>query len=194
MNKKSRLVRGIGINNFEGSIKIDGKDIKSYTSWRNMLDRCCGEKYQAKHPTYIGCYVSIDWIYFSKFKSWFDANYCEEWHLDKDILLKGNKIYSPETCCFVPREINAILVLGNRARGEYPIGVSPYGKVGKVQSQLRINGKVEHLGLFTDKQEAFECYKQAKEAQIKVVANEWRGKIADNVYEALINWKILITD
>jgi len=93
----------------EGKYKAIRK-VKSYSTWANMLQRCYSKTYHAKKPTYIECYVTEEWLNFQNFAEWFEKNYnpeiMERWSLDKDILVKGNKVYSPETCCFVPYEIN----------------------------------------------------------------------------------------
>lgn len=127
MLKKSKLVQGVGINDFTGSISVNGKVIISYQYWLNMLERCYSQKYHNRKPTYNGCTVCEEWLYFTNFKKWFDENYREGFHLDKDILVKGNKIYSPSECCFVPLYINN-LPKDNRAfQGDLPMCVSMHG-------------------------------------------------------------------
>ena len=91
------LVSGVGINDIE----INTKD-KCYKVWHSMMNRCYSKKYHSKFPTYQNCSVCNEWTYLSNFKRWFDENYVDGYVLDKDILVKGNKVYSPETCCFVP--------------------------------------------------------------------------------------------
>ena len=99
------------------------KDVKGYTTWVNMFRRCYDIKVQERQPTYKDAIVCEEWYNFQNFAEWFENNYVEGWHLDKDILVKGNKIYSPETCCFVPRDINNLFLLRKNNRGDYPIGV-----------------------------------------------------------------------
>lgn len=98
----------IGVGKYK-SIE-NGKNSKSYTAWANMFQRCYDENYHIKKPTYIGCSVVEEWYNFQVFAKWFEENFNHEVTdrlvLDKDILVRGNKIYSPETCCFVPYEIN----------------------------------------------------------------------------------------
>lgn len=86
---------------------------KIYTTWKRILERCYNKKFQEKHPTYKDATVCEDWYNFQNFAEWMDENWkphMEGWHLDKDILLKGNKVYSPETCAFVPAKINSLLI------------------------------------------------------------------------------------
>ena len=176
---------GVGKHNNKAHLKV-------YNTWVEMLKRCYSKKHQEKHPTYIKCSVAEEWHNFQNFVEWYDENYIEGYHLDKDILVKGNKIYSPETCCFVPIQINSLLVKCNKVRGKCPIGVHKVGN--KFQSQLTINCNKVYLGFFNTPEEAFQSYKIAKEKEIKIVADKWKDKISPQVYMALNNYKVEITD
>lgn len=167
---------------------------KEYTCWHGMVARCYSSKNQKKCPTYIGVSVCEDWHCFSKFKEWYDKHYVEGWALDKDILVKGNKVYSPETCCFVPREINNLFTKNNAKRGKYPIGVTYIEKLNKYRVHLNDKKVRRHLGLFDTIEEAFQAYKKAKESYIKEVADKWKDKLDPRVYEALYNYTVEITD
>lgn len=187
-------VHGVGIVG-EESIKEGGKLPKEYKLWKNMLKRCYCEKYYTKQSTYKDCTVSDNFKYYSYFKEWCSSQIGfgnEGWCLDKDILIKGNKIYSEDTCVFVPREINNLLTKRDKLRGNYPIGVSP--SKGKLQSYINKKGKKCGLGTFNTIEEAFLTYKKAKEAYIKEVANKWKDQIDPRVYEALMNYQVEITD
>lgn len=157
-----------------------------------MLSRCYDKKYQEKQPAYIGCYVDNYLLGFQNFAKWFEENYNEGFHLDKDILVKGNKVYSPQTCCFVPQEINKLFTKSTKLRGNLPIGVSKLGS--RFVAQVNINGKRIHLGCFTTPEEAFQAYKTAKEKQIKEVADKWKDLIDLKVYQAMYNYKVEIND
>lgn len=167
-----------------------------------MLKRCYSDECQKKHPTYKDCTVCEEWHNYSDFKEWFDNNYYEiegeRMALDKDILVKGNKIYSPNTCVFVPQNINTLFIKSNKTRGKYPIGVYFRKDKNKYQAQCRIvyNGKTqqEFLGLYNTIEDAFKVYKQFKENCIKQVADEYKDKIPNNLYEAMYNYKVEITD
>lgn len=187
---------GIGyIGSFRNYNERPSKD-RAYTAWRNMLMRCYDGKVHIKRPTYTDCTVCDEWHNYSNFKRWFDENYIEGNVLDKDILVKGNKVYSPDTCCFVPNEINALLTKRQNYRGKLPIGVC--------YSESKIRYKVEftcfsckkYVGYFSTSEEAFEAYKNAKEEYIKEVAEKYykEGKISEAVYNALMNYKVEITD
>jgi hypothetical protein len=159
--------------------------------WRGMFHRCYDLKYHS-YLSYKDVTVCEEWHNFQNFAEWFENNYKENFELDKDILQKGNKIYSPETCCFVPQEVNKLLTKSNKARGECPIGVTKRGNM--FRAKLNIKKTLKHLGSFKTIDEAFKAYKVAKEDYIKEVADKWRGQIADQAYQALINYKIEITD
>ena len=185
MAYSSKLVQGKGTKG-DGISAANGKNTKAYATWRNMLKRCYNSACQKLYPTYIGCSVSNEWLYFPNFKEWFDANYVEGWHLDKDLLLNGNKIYSPDTCIFAPRQINLLFTDSGRSRGEYPIGVYFHKNTGKFMAHVSIDGKEQHIGYFTNVDEAHKAYLIAKKANVIRMANEWREKIQPKLYDALI--------
>ena len=166
MRKKNRLVCGAGINDYDGVVNINGRLMKSYKNWCSMLYRCYSRKWQDKSPTYIGCTVGDEWLYFTNFKKWFDENYVEGYQLDKDIKFKGNKIYSPETCFFVTRELNSLLTHKKSNQGESPTGVSLHSFNGKYQAQVTLKGKIESLGCFLTAEEAEKVYLTAKGNEI----------------------------
>ena len=156
------------------------------------IERCYDLKRQEKHPTYKGCIVAEEWHDFQNFAEWFENNYKEGFALDKDILIKGNKIYSPNTCCFVAREINNSFVKSDSIRGKYPIGISKAKD--KFIAHISINGKRVRLGMFDTPEEAFQVYKIAKEKQIKEVAEKYKNQITGQTYKAMYNYKVEITD
>lgn len=94
----------IGDGNFKS--KESGKETKAYTAWINMIRRCYDEKYQELNPTYLGCSICEDWRNFQNFAEWYQDNYISGCDLDKDIMVSGNKIYSPRTCKFATRKEN----------------------------------------------------------------------------------------
>jgi hypothetical protein len=155
-----------------------------------MLSRCYNKKVHLIQTTYKEAIVCEEWHNFQVFAEWFENNYKEDWQLDKDILVKGNKIYSPETCCFVPQEIN--LTLGTKVgkKSTLPVGVHLHIKTGKYKTQIHKNNKVYHIGLFNTPEEAFQAYKTEKEKHIKEVADKWKGKITIDCYRALLKTKL----
>ena len=183
--------------------KENGKKTKCYKIWVNMLRRCYDEKYHERQSTYIGCKVSERFLNFQNFGEWDNDNYYEiegeRMELDKDILVKHNKIYSPETCIYVPQRINKLFTKSNKTRGDLPIGVSSC-KNGKYRVNCCLlnleTGKSEsiYLGLYDIPEQAFEVYKYYKEKNIKQVADYYKNKIPQKLYNAMYRYKVEMTD
>jgi len=166
-----------------------------YDKWKGMLRRCYDKKFQEKQPTYKDCVVDECWHNFQVFAEWYNKKrkiFTMVLALDKDILFKGNKIYSPETCCLVPQRINSLLIKRDNGRGEYPLGVSYNSRDNTYVAELPKNKKGKRN--FKTVVEAFELYKRLKEEHIKDVINEFRDLIDPEVYQALYNYKVEITD
>lgn len=159
-----KKVWGIGINNYEGIVNIKGKNIKSYDCWKDMLKRCYSPREQEKRPTYKDCSVIEEWHLFSNFKKWYDENYKEGYHLDKDLLYEGNKVYSPITCIFLPRKINNFFSNKQSNNTSGYTGVSCDNKAKKYEAEISNfeTGKKQKLGRFKDPQIASEAYKLAR--------------------------------
>lgn len=197
-----RSILGIGYIG-EGQYKssYNGQKYPPYVCWKNMLQRCYSEKYHERQPTYKDCEVCEEWHNFQNFAQWYEDNYYEipgeKMFLDKDILIKGNKEYSPETCIFVPRKINNLFTLRQNKRTNLPLGVKNAGSANKtnpyIASITKDNKKIT-IGYFKTINEAFNAYKQEKEDYIKAVAEEYSLYIPDVLYNALINWEIEIND
>ena len=190
----SKLIYGIGFNSKRRhKTWVGGKRTLAYAAWHSMLERCYSPRCQMKRPTYIGCTVASVWHDFQDFADWFEGHKYSNcgYQLDKDLLAPNNKIYSPKTCCFVPSELNSLLINSAAARGKYPQGVHLHKSVRKYASQLKINGHKKHLGYFDCPNEAYQAYKTAKEAHVKVMALEWRDRIAPEVFDALMKWELI---
>lgn len=187
-HKKNKIF-GVAIFDYNNIIKKNTIEYKTYTVWYSMIRRCYSYIYQKNKPTYEGCTVCDEWLYFSNFKKWYDENYIEGFQLDKDIIIRGNKVYSPETCCFVPKEINIIFQNKSKRIYDLPIGVYKT-RYNKYRASLHINGKRVIIGNFNSPEEAFEEYKKEKEKYIKELANKWKDKIDIKAYNSLINYVI----
>lgn len=158
--RKNKLVRGKGKNDYDGILTVDGKIIKSYTTWDNMLARCYSGEYQKTKPSYVGCYVCDDWLNFSEFKKWFDENYVEGWQLDKDLIDIKNKMYSPSTCVFIPGWLNSFNNDCRRSRGELVVGVNRHR--GRYKANCCVDGVQTYLGLFDTEIDAHRAWKKRK--------------------------------
>lgn len=170
----------------------NGKETRCYQRWVSMIERCYSEKSLIKRPSYIDCSVAPEWHNFQNFAEWYYLHYNNDYQLDKDILVKGNKIYSPDTCCFVPKEINLLVVNHKKfKRGIYPIGVK-INDSGRFMARTRYKS----LGTFDTIDKAFEAYKNYKESLIKTTAKEYFEKdlITEKVYTALLNYEINAND
>ena len=188
----------------EGKYKVreNGKPTRVYETWKSMLQRCYDKKLHKKRPTYIGCEVCDEWLNFQNFAKWYKDNYYEVegelMCLDKDILIKHNKIYSPETCIFVPQTINILFTKNNSKRGESVIGTTLHQ--GKYETRCSLinpetgESKQEYLGLYETQEEAFKVYKYYKENNIKEVADYYFGRIPDKLYDRLYNYEVEIDD
>lgn len=189
----------------EGKYKVseNGKNTRVYDTWKAMLQRCYSEKEHERHPTYIGCEVYEGWHNFQNFAKWYKDNYYEVGNekmcLDKDILFKGNKIYSPDTCIFVPETINKLFIKNDKNRGESVIGAT-LCKNGKYQAQCNIinpetgKSKQEYLGLYDSQEKAFQVYKYHKERNIKQIADYYKIHIPQKLYDAMYNYEVEIDD
>ena len=188
----------------EGKYKAfeNGKKTDEYRIWYNMLERCYDPKYQEKRPTYKGCTVEDYLLNFQNMSEWINENYYEvlgeKMQLDKDILYKGNKVYSRESCIFVPQRINTLFTKCDKARGNDPIGVYQLPS-GNYRAQCNNEyGKSVYLGVYSTEEEAFQVYKQYKEKIIKETIDSYKGKIPEPFYsrlrEAMYNYKVEIDD
>lgn len=196
-NKKfKRYNKLFDVGVYKTGLKYNSKSIQ-YKYWFSLLDRCYNKQRKHTHR-YKDCIVCEEWFTFSNFYQWFDENYYEvdghKMNLDKDLLFKDNKIYSPETCVFLPHKINCLFNRSQSQRGDLPIGV--YYEKGKdrYRCSLMINDKRVKGARYKDFNKAFLEYKRRKEAYIKQVAEEFKGYIPENAYNAMINWKVEITD
>lgn len=193
-------VFGIGyIGEGKYNVKENNKTTECYTKWHSMLQRCYDDKYHIKKPTYKDCEVCEEWLNYQNFAKWYYENYYkiknETMCLDKDILVKGNKIYSPSTCIFVPKRINSLFIKSDKARGEYPIGVYYYKQTNRFKAQCNNGYKNRiNLGYYNTLEEAFNSYKTYKENLIKEVANKYKELIPTKLYQAMINYEIEIND
>lgn len=189
----SKLIYGVATNS-RGKYKtaIDGKITKAYHAWQNMLQRVYCSKYHAINPTYVGCSVTELWLEYQEFAEWFSNHRYSNrgYHLDKDLLIPGNKIYAPDRCVFVPQQLNNLLLDNGAARGKFLQGVSFDEQRNKFMARIVVDGRQKNLGRFGNELEAYIVYKKAKEENVKRMANHWRDDIADEVYHALMLWEL----
>ena len=189
-------VCGVGLNDVIFETYIGGVLCWQYKLWSGLLERCFNEKFKGRNPTYMNVTCCDEWLSFANFLEWVnkEVDYSgkpDGMQLDKDILQKGNLIYAPEKCCFVPRAVNLLLTDRARRRGRWPLGVYFDNTKRKFVSMVKCHGKTKHLGYFDNPEDASQAYKVAKEAQIKVVALEHREVLKSAVFESLMDWRII---
>lgn len=149
-----------------------------------MLERCYSDHSFKKYPTYIDCEVCPEWHTFSSFKAWMEAQDWKGKDLDKDLLVAGNKIYSPSACVFVSGQVNAFLLDHAAGRGDLPIGVTWNHKLGKFRAKCNnpFTGKREHLGYFSSPEAAHEAWRCRKHELACIYADQ---QVDPRIAEAL---------
>lgn len=182
---------------------------ENYDAWVSMLQRCYSTLPQdkKKFKNYEDCSVCEEWHNFQNFAKWFDENKweCDEkLAIDKDIIVKHNKIYSPSTCILVPQTINSCFTKRQNYRGDLPIGVTKTSKLIIKPYVARVNciitdrkTKRKYLGTYATPEEAFQVYKKYKEQEIKCIADLYKSKypqFPQKVYDAMYSYQVEITD
>lgn len=179
----------IGDGKYQGS-KKDGTDFV-YGIWNNMLARNYDPYTQSKQPAYIGCSVCDEWLCFQNFADWYmnHQNYGLGYNLDKDLLGRDNRVYSPETCTMLPPELNVMISGSTSSKNGMPLGV---GKIDKGYTARLNKGKEgrEYLGYYKTAEEAHKVYVEAKERYVKNKALEWANRIEWKAFVALMNWTV----
>lgn len=199
-----KTICGIGYLG-EGRYKTFDTDIKKptkeYDAWRSMIRRCYDE--QHKLDAYKDCTVCEEWHNFQNFAKWYEENYYQvddiSMHVDKDILVKGNKIYSPETCLIVPGLINGLFVNTKNTKGNLPTGV--YNRKNRqpirpfvAQCHTIDLGMQKTIGSFSTPEEAFYAYKEFKEKYIKEIADKYKTQIPEKLYNAMYKYIVEINN
>ena len=202
MRNKKRKICGVGVNDYEGVIRSQGEIMYEYVVWSDMIRRCYSVKERSRLPTYAGYQAEPYFHYFTNFLNFIKTlkgfNQCDEkgkvFEMDKDLLIKGNTIYSRSSICFLPSEVNKFLTKSNKSRGNCPIGVSYNKCVGKYVAYINLEGKLKHLGCFNNQHDAFHTYKLAKENRAKELAEKWKHAIDERAYEALMSYTVYTSD
>lgn len=195
-------VCGVGITGNKYSTSSNTLDGNIYGKWKAMIRRCFDNKEKEKYQAYRDATCCDEWLVFDNFYEWIvsQENYNvlkgTNWNIDKDILFKWNKTYSPDTCCIVPKHVNVLFVRRVQQRGKWPIGVYYDQKRDKYSVRCNYKGVGKSLGRYDNPQLAFNVYKQYKENVIKEIAMEEmeKGTISRRCYEAMMAYHVEITD
>lgn len=188
-------VHGVGfIGSGAHKASENGKDTHAYTAWTKMIERAYCPKKQKENQSYIGCSVAKEWHNFQNFCDWYNSQPFKGkgYQLDKDILVKGNKEYGPAACRFVPEPINKMLNINKGRRSALPVGVTSVG--GKYTVKLSKSGSIKCIGTFNTVDEAFSAYKHAREEYIREIAEKYKNCITNDIYDALMRYKVGIDD
>lgn len=174
-------IYGVGINdaNYVVVPTVDGKKVwcPYYRAWNSMITRCYSNKLQSRRPTYIGCSVVSEWLTFSIFREWMRSQDWKGNHLDKDILIYGNKTYGPSSCVFVSREVNSLITDGTSKIGRYPKGIYLEKSRKRYAARCSVNNKNKSIGYFKTVIDAELAYLEFKSSLIENVANGESEKV-----------------
>lgn len=191
----------VGMNGNKYPSKLNGKKTKEYQAWVNILTRCYDKKYKEKHKSYQDVICCEEWLLFENFYEWLHTQENFDkwlngrlWAVDKDILIKDNKLYSPSNCCLVPPQVNILFTKCDKSRSDLPIGVMKHRN--KYRGHVSINGKQLNMPVRRTIEEAFADYKAIKEDNIRRIAQmEYKeGNITKKCYDAMMSYEVEITD
>lgn len=181
--KLTKLVCGWGVNDADFCTSYRTEDGKmkhhpAYLTWFNMINRCYGGKYSC----YQGCSVCDEWIKFTKFKSWWDVNYKPGYALDKDLKIEGNRIYSPETCLYIPVWMNAYI---SHKVGKRPQGVTYDKRLCKYKAQRpKADKRGRYIGYFETQEAAHAAWIQ--DLDISIMPDI--ASLDTSLREIFLNW------
>lgn len=181
--KSGKWLRTVGSN--------PRRTTKAGSYYAEMNRRCNPELQVGKYASYSGC--ESYFTTFQEFAEWAMNQRCYGMNLDKDLLVKGNKVYSPTTCVFLPTELNNLITKCEGRRGDWPIGVS-FDPLRGFKASAQNGEAKSHLGYFYTSEDAFNAYKVAKEQYMKLQAEKWKHQIDPRAYKALMEYEVEITD
>lgn len=163
---------------------------KEYQTWKGVLERCYCPKLKAARPTYVGVTCNPQWHNFQEFAEWCQWQKgfgLKGWELDKDLISMqtGYRQYGPETCVFVPQELNTFLTKFSIKQTELPLGVTQ-DKSGesKFRAYLTYNGK-DYSFRASTAQECSEWYVTKNAECIRDIVFRYEGKLDDRATYAL---------
>ena len=162
--KFSSIVCGVGINDLSEYTRGN----PYYIRWKSVISRCYSNRVHTDRPAYLHVTCCNQWLTYSNFKGWMESQDWSGLHLDKDILIPDSKVYSPEACAFVPKEINCHISLKPNING-LPYGVTISGK--KYRARIFYNGKDYYLGSYTSMTEAHKAWQVERANQLEKIVS-----------------------
>lgn len=193
MTTRRRPLFGVGINDADYLVRETVNNVDFicpfYARWADMIKRCYSEKHHKVNPTYFHCSVIPEWLYFMNFRSWMIEQDWEGNELDKDLLVKGNNVYSPDTCIFISHAVNSFMVEKVlRGKGNYPTGVCYHKGANKYMAYgTRLGKSQQYLGLYETPEEAYDVYKAFKtETAIKLASQQTDKRISEALLERYV--------
>lgn len=147
----------------------------AYRCWCHMLTRCYDEKYHSSRETYTDCTVTASWLNFCNFETWFNENYIKGYHLDKDLIIQGNRVYHPQGCSFIPAYLNSLIIEGRSDSGDLIMGVSKRKKKGSQEYNGLYN--VQYAGKYLARSSCLDTannlYKEFKKLHFEELSDKY---------------------
>lgn len=187
-NKWKRTFYGVGYLGCNDSFTGDNY---IYSKWTNMMQRCYDEETHKRKPYYAPCTVEAEWHNFSNYREWHKENAMgdKKVDLDKDVLIRGNTVYSSDTCTLIPHFTNTIF----EERG-IATNIVQNNDTGKYDVFMSVLGKRKDIGSFDTEEKGKQAFFDYKKDYIKKYAKKCKGRVPDKTYQAMMNWEIEITD
>lgn len=182
-----KLVYGKGVYDLAPGLS----KLKAYSDWKSMLERAYSEKYHLKEPSYRDVEVDKEWLFASNFMEWHNKQRIElRWQLDKDLLIPGNRVYSADTCIYVPAWLNSFTSDRRNDRGHSYIGVRQRAGTGKFEARCNnpFTKKSQYLGVFVYEDDAYNAwleFKLSAALQLKSKMDEVDLRLYPNVVKII---------
>lgn len=195
-NPHHSSVFGIGCYGVgEYKSNINGNHALEYDTWKSMIQRCYDDKHQQRCPTYKNTTICEEWKNYQNFAEWYSESFHKikgvKFQLDKDLLQNNvkNKIYSPDTCVFLPHNVNSFLANKKTYNTSNYTGVHWHKTNKKWQAEIMVFGenKKKNLGFFSTPEEASFAYQKARSEQAEKAKEYLRSLnyLPENIIELI---------
>lgn len=190
-NPYDKTVFGVGFlgDGEHGSWKNRRNSRDTYLVWVAMLQRCYVDLKGKQKPYYGIATVCDEWLNFQNFAEWYENHYYdipnERLHIDKDIKIKNNKIYSPETCILIPQKINEIFRENNRKTTDADLPAT----IKRCDNGYKVRFRKENLGTYDTVDKCLNKYNEKKAIYIRELVEEYGNLLPTEVAEILLQWK-----